>query len=95
MNGSRLDGVRSSVLDQMDRTARLRRMAIVGAAGVELLLLLIALAKTDWMDETQVLLFIYAVLGYTIIALGLVALGAHVSRVGMRVVAALDERDDT
>ena len=44
----------------------------------------------DWRNETQVLLFVLSILGYTIVALGLAALGAHVSRVGARVVAALE-----
>jgi hypothetical protein len=57
---------------------------------VEGLLLVIALLLLDWTNRTQLLLFIFSILGYTIIALGLLALGAHVSRVGARVVAALD-----
>lgn len=81
------------VLDRMEHHARLTRLAILGAAAVEGLLLIIALLRVNWADDTQVLLFIFSVLGYTIVALGLVALGAHVSRVGARVVAALDDGD--
>ncbi len=81
------------VLARMDRHAQQVRMAVVAAAMVEGLLLVVALLKIDWRSDTQVLLFIFSVLGYTIVALGLAALGAHVSRVGARVVAALDRRD--
>jgi hypothetical protein len=82
----------TGVLDRMERDARMMKLAILGAAAVEGLLLVIALLRVNWSDDTHVLLFIFAVLGYTIVALGLVALGAHVSRVGARVVTALDER---
>lgn len=82
----------SSILDQMERHERRRKLAILGAAAVEALLLVVALLLVNWSDDTQVLLFIFSVLGYTIVVLGLVALGAHVSRVGARVVAALDGR---
>ena len=66
------------------------RLAVLGAVAMEGLLMLVAILKLDWSDRTHVLLFIFAVLGYSIVALGLVALGAHVSRVGARVVAALE-----
>lgn len=77
----------------MDRDAQRVRLTVLGAAMMEGLLMVIALLKIDWKNDTQVLMFVFSVLGYTIIALGLAALGAHVSRVGARVVAALDERD--
>lgn len=81
------------ILANMDRQAQRVRLAVLAAVMVEGLLLVIALLKLDWRDDTQVLLFVFSVLGYTIVALGLAALGAHVSRVGARVVAALDRRD--
>ena len=81
------------VLARMDRHARRVRAAVIAAAMVEGLLLVMALLMIDWKNTTQVLLFVFSVLGYTIIALGLAALGAHVSRVGARVVAALERRD--
>jgi hypothetical protein len=80
----------AGVLDRMEHHDRTLRVAVLGAAAFEGLLMLVAIWKLDWADDGQVLLFIFAVLGYTIVALGLVALGAHVSRVGARVVSALD-----
>ena len=77
----------------MDRDAQRVRLTVIGAAMMEGLLMVIALLKINWKNDTQVLMFVFSVLGYTIIALGLAALGAHVSRVGARVVAALDGRD--
>jgi len=81
------------VLARMDRHARRVRMAVLAAAMIEGMLLIIALLQIDWTNHTQILLLIFSVLGYTVVALGLAALGAHVSRVGARVVAALDSRD--
>ena len=81
------------VLAQMHRHAQHVRMAVIAAAMVEGLLLVIALLIIDWKNDTQILLLVFSVLGYSIIGLGLVSLGAHVSRVGARIVAALDGRD--
>ena len=92
MTGQRPDDTVTGVLDRMESHARTRRLAIIGAGMTEGLLLVIALLTLDWENRTHVLLLIFAVLGYTIIVLGLIALGAHVSRVGARVVAALDEQ---
>ncbi|HEX6250278.1 MAG TPA: hypothetical protein VFZ56_02460 [Gemmatimonadaceae bacterium] len=92
MNAKRGDDVVAGVLDRMEHYAKMMRLAVLGAAAVEGLLLVVALLKVNWADDTHILLFIFAVLGYTIIVLGLVALGAHTSRVGARVVAALDSR---
>lgn len=93
MQPYRPDDVVKSVLDQIEQHARRTKLAILGAAAFEGLFMLIALLKVNWANSTHVLLFIFSILGYTIVALGLVALGAHVSRVGARVVAALDDRD--
>jgi len=92
MHGQPTDDVVTGVLDRMEHHARTARLAILGAAAAEGLLMLIAIFKMNWDDSTHILLFIFAILGYSIIALGLVALGAHVSRVGARVVAALEDR---
>lgn len=81
------------VLARMEHLARLQRMAILGAAVVEGALFLFVMFRMNWSDDTHVLLFVLSVLGYTIVLLGMVALGAHISRVGARVVAAFDDRD--
>ena len=83
------------VLSQLERDAQRVRLAVIAAAMIEGLLLVIALLRIDWANDMHVLLFVFSVLGYTIVVLGLGALGAHMSRVGGRVVAALDRRDAT
>lgn len=85
-----LDRIRDSVLDRMERADRLVRLAIVGAAAVELALFVIAIAMVDWGSRIERLLFLLSVLSYTIVVLGLLALGGHVSRTAGRVLAALD-----
>jgi hypothetical protein len=84
------DDVREGVLHRVERHAALGRAAMLGAGGVEALMLVIALRLIDWRDHTQVLIFVMSILGYTIVVLGLVALGAHVSRASARIVAVLE-----
>lgn len=86
------DALVTGVLQRMDRHHQRMRLAMFAAAAAEGLLMVIAILKLDWTNDTQVLLFLFSVLSYTILAFGLVALGAHVSRVGAQVVAALESR---
>ena len=85
-----VDAIREGVLNKMERQASMIRLALIGAMGVEALMLGVALRLIDWQDKTHVLIFVTAILGYTIVALGLAALGAHVSRASNRVVAVLE-----
>lgn len=80
----------ASVLDRAERHARSVRFAVLGAAGVEGILLLLGLLVLDWTNPTHVLILLFGVLVCSVLGLGLLALGAHVSRVGGRVVAALE-----
>ena len=87
-----MDSIRQSVLDRMERHAANMRRAIAGAAVAELLLIVIVMLKLDFANRFEVLVFLLFVMTYTIMLLGLAALGAHVSRVGDRVLAALHAR---
>ena len=84
------DEIREGVLRRMERQAATIRLATLGAAGIETLMLGMALWLIDWKDRTHVLIFVMGVLGYTIVVIGLFALGAHVSRASNRVVAVLE-----
>jgi hypothetical protein len=88
-----LDAIRRSVLSRIERGDRLVRITMLGAALLEAAMLAVVLLIIDWKDRTQVLVFVTAMLGYTIIVLGLAALGAHVSRSVGRILAALEPRD--
>ena len=84
-----LDLVRADVLDRMEKSDRLVKGAILLGALFELLLFVVAFLVVDWRDPVQRLVFVLAVTGWSIVVLGLVALGGHVTRVGDRVLAAL------
>ena len=90
MPASTVDDIREGVLRRMERQANMIRVAIFGAVAVEALMLGLVLWLIDWRDRTQVLMFVMGVLGYTIVVLGLAALGAHVSRCCNRVVAVIE-----
>lgn len=85
-----LDAMRASILDRVERHARNFRLALFGAATVEALLIAVAIVKLDFSNRFEVIVFILFISSYSIVGLGLVALGAHVSRIGDRVLAALD-----
>ena len=84
-----LDEIRAAALARIERRQRGYRLAIAGAVLAEAVLLLAFLLLADLNDRTHLLLLVSAVLVYTTRAIGLAALGAHVSRVGERVVAAI------
>lgn len=89
-----VDAIRQSVLDRMEKQARAVTIAIVGAAVLEALLLLIVFLITDWTDRTHRLIVVLSMLSYMVLALGLIALGAHVSRSVGRIVAVLERNDE-
>lgn len=84
-----------AALAEAERRDRWSRLAIYGAALVEALLLGAALMVMDFDDDTHLLVFIMAMLAYTTLALGLVALGARNGAANARLLHAiqlLDER---
>lgn len=85
-----VDDIREGALRRIERQAAMVRAAILGAVAIEALALGLALWLVDWKDRTHVLIFVMGVLGYTIIVLGLAALGSHVSRACNRVVAVIE-----
>lgn len=91
MTSPDLDRARANVLDRMERSDRLVRGAVLLGALFELLLFVVAFMLVDWRDPLQRLVLVLAVTGYTIVVLGLVAVGGHVTRVGDRVLAALED----
>lgn len=85
-----LDGIRHSVLDRMERGDRLVKGAIIAAAILEGLLLVVAIVIADWNNPLDRLVFVLAILTYSVIACGLVALAGHISRSTGRVLIALE-----
>lgn len=87
---SDLDRIRAAALDRIDRRERWYRASLAGAVLVEAVLLLAFLLLADLHDRTHLLLLVSAVLVYSTLALGMAALGAHVSRTGERILAAVE-----
>jgi hypothetical protein len=85
-----LDGVRGEALARIERGERNFKLAFFAAVAFEALFLVVFLLAADFSNRTHVLLLVATVGGYTVVVLGLVVLGAHVSRVGGRVLKAIE-----
>ena len=85
-----LNGVRSEALNRIDRSERHFKLAFYGAVAFEGLFLVAFLLKANLKDPLHLLLLISTIASYTIIILGLVALGAHVSRNTQTVLKAIE-----
>jgi hypothetical protein len=85
-----LDKVRSEVLARIDRSERNFKFAFFAAAAVEALFLATFLLTADLSNRMHLLLLIATVGSYSIVVLGLVALGAHVNRGILRVLKAIE-----
>jgi len=87
-----IDSTRAA-LDRIDRSERHYKLAFLAAAFIELVFLAGFLLLADLHNRTHFLLLLAAVATYTIVAMGLVALGAHVSRNTQRVLRAIGSRE--
>jgi hypothetical protein len=85
-----LDGVRAAALAQIDRSERNYKLAFFGAAILESMFIVGFLLLANLNDRLHVLLLIATVSSYSIVVLGLVALGAHVNRSIGRVLKAME-----
>jgi hypothetical protein len=86
---SQLDDVRSDVLARIDRAERNYKLAFAGAVAVEGFFLLAFLFLADFTNRMHVLLLLASVMTYSTLAIGLVALGAHLNRGILRVLQAV------
>jgi hypothetical protein len=84
------DPASRAALDRLDRADRQVLIVILAAAVVEAVLLVLILLTIDFGDQLQRLVFLLALLTYFTLGLGLVALGAHVSRVRVQLLNALE-----
>src|SRR5262245_20689164 len=90
MSSSNLDRIRGAALDRIERAARAYVWAFSLAAVVEGGFLLAFLFLADFSNRLHVLLLLTTVATYTLVGLGLVALGAHVNRCTDRVLQAIE-----
>lgn len=85
-----LDEVRSQALAQINRSERNFKLAFLGAVIVEVSFLAAFLLAADLSNRTHLLLLIATVSSYSIVVLGLVALGAHLNRGVLRILKAVE-----
>ena len=89
-NVNNIEGARLSALDRVDRTERNYKITFFGAAVIEAAFLMGFLLLADFSNRTHLLLLIATVAIYTILALGLVALGSHANRNTLRILRAIE-----
>lgn len=85
-----LDRVRTAALARIDRTERNFKLAFIGAAILESGFVVSFLLLADLSNRLHVLLLIATVSCYSIVVLGLVALGAYINRGLARVLKAVE-----
>src|SRR5262245_19381144 len=90
MSNGNLDRVRGNVLDRIERAEKFSRGVILAAAVLEAAFLIALVVLADFKDRTQFLIVLAAIAVYTLLALGLLALGAHVSRCTERVLRSIE-----
>jgi hypothetical protein len=89
-NATNLDGVRSEILARINRSERNFKLAFLAAAALEALFLVSFLLVADLSNRMHLLLLIATVGSYSIVVLGLVAMGAHINRSVLRVLKAIE-----
>ncbi len=85
-----IDGIRGATLDRIEKSERNYKLVFTGAAVVEGLFLASFLLLADFSNRTHLLLLIAAIAIYTILALGLVALGSYINRNTLRILKAIE-----
>ena len=85
-----LDSVRSGVLAQIERNERNFRLAFFAAVVWEALFILAFILVADFSNRMHLLLLLATIGSYSIVVLGLVALGAHMNRGVLRVLRAIE-----
>jgi hypothetical protein len=85
-----LDRVRAAALERIDRGERNFKLAFVGAVVVETAFIVSFLLLADLSNRLHLLLLISTVSCYSIVVLGLFALGAHINRGIARLLKAIE-----
>ncbi|HKR66269.1 MAG TPA: hypothetical protein VJZ00_21250 [Thermoanaerobaculia bacterium] len=85
-----LEQMRANALAQIDRAERWYKLCLFGAVTFEMLFTVGLLLLVDYHNRLHLLLVCCTGLIYMPVVLGLLALGAHVNRCTLRVLARLD-----
>ena len=86
----KLDEMRAAALIRINRSERNFKLAFFAAALVEMLFVVSFLLLSDLTNRLHLLLLISTVSCYSIVVLGLFALGAHINRSALRVLTAIE-----
>ncbi len=87
-----LDTVRAAAIARIDRSERNFKLAFFAAAIIEGAFIVSFLLLADFSNRMHVLLLISTVSCYSIVVLGLVALGEYINRGLARILKALELR---
>ncbi|HSE96860.1 MAG TPA: hypothetical protein VLD57_01230 [Blastocatellia bacterium] len=93
-NSTVVDKIRGNVLDHIERSERNYKLAFYFAFVIEAAFIVGFLLLADFSNRVHVLLLISAMAVYMILASGLFALGAHVSRNTQLVLKAIEMLTD-
>jgi hypothetical protein len=85
-----LDSVRAAALARIERSERNFKLAFIGAVIVEGAFILSFLLLADFSNRLHLLLLISTVSCYSIVVLGLVALGTYINRGIARILKAVE-----
>ena len=86
--------IRENILSRIERNERHYKLAFIAAALIEVGFIASFLLLADFSNRFHVLLMISSFAVYTIIGAGLFALGLHVSQNTLRVLSAIELRDE-
>jgi hypothetical protein len=87
---ARLDQIRTSTLARIERAERNYMRAFIAAAILEALYLAAFVLLADFSNRTHVLVLLGTVGTYTLVGVGLLILGSHVTRSTLQVLKALE-----
>jgi hypothetical protein len=85
-----LDRVRAAALARIDRSERYFKLAFFGAGLVETAFIISFIFLADLSNRLHLLMLISTVSCYSIVVLGLFALGAHINRGVARILKAIE-----
>ena len=95
MATDKTDNSTAEVLERIERAERRYRLAFLAAVMLEGVMLILYLALADFSNRIHVLLLVATVATYSIVGVGLVALGAHVNRNTLRILRAVQLSADS
>jgi hypothetical protein len=85
-----LESMRRAALDRIDRSERNTRWLVLAAAGLECLFLAGFLLLANFSDRLHVLLLLCTIAIYSIVGIGLLALGSYLKLNTNRILKAIE-----